>query len=184
MSAKVNTRVTAYQGRVFKLVTENITLANGISLDMDIIRHPGAAAIIPFIRSDTVLLIKQYRHAVGGYIWEIPAGTLDMGETAIACAKRELIEETGYAGDEWQKLGEITPVPGYSDERIYVFLSTSLVHAGQKLDKDEMLDVHEVKFNDAIKMIYQGEIQDSKTICGLFLAMHWFKKRGGSIDLS
>ena len=184
MSAKVNTRVTAYRGRVFQLVTENITLANGISLNIDVIRHPGAAAIIPFIRSDTVLLIKQYRHAVGDYIWEIPAGTLDLGETPIACAKRELIEETGYSGNQWQKLGEITPVPGYSDERIFIFLSTGLVHAKQKLDEDEMLDVHEVKFNDAINMIYNGEIQDSKTICGLFLAKRWMEDKGGSIDLT
>ncbi|MDY6855312.1 MAG: NUDIX hydrolase [Thermodesulfobacteriota bacterium] len=184
MSAKVNTRTTAYRGRVFQLVTENITLTNGISLNIDIIRHPGAAAIIPFVKNDTVILIKQYRHAVGGYIWEIPAGTLDMGETAIGCAKRELVEETGYSGNKWQKLGEITPVPGYSDERIFIFLSTGLVYTKQKLEKDEVLDVHEVKFDDAINMIYQGEVQDSKTICGLFMAKRWLEDKGGSIDLT
>ena len=172
MSVKVNQSVMTHQGRVFKMVTENITLANGISVDIDIIRHPGASAIIPFYDEDTVMLIKQYRHAVGGYIWEIPAGTLDPDETPIICAKRELIEETGYSARGWQKLGEITPVPGYSDERIHIFLATELISAEQSLDKDEILDVHKVKLKNAIEMIHKGEIQDSKTICGLFLTMH------------
>ena len=172
MSVKVNQSVMTHQGRVFKMITENITLANGISVDIDIIRHPGASAIIPFYDEDTVMLIKQYRHAVGGYIWEIPAGTLDPDETPIICAKRELIEETGYSARGWQKLGEITPVPGYSDERTHIFLATELIPAEQNLDKDEILDVHKVKLKNAIEMIHKGEIQDSKTMCGLFLTMH------------
>ncbi|MDY7032323.1 MAG: NUDIX hydrolase [Thermodesulfobacteriota bacterium] len=176
MSAKTNNSVTIHQGRVFKMVTENITLANGVSIDIDVIRHPGASAIIPFSNKKRVILIKQYRYAVGGYIWEIPAGTLNPDETPITCARRELIEETGYSAHEWQKLGEITPVPGYSDERIHIFLATNLIPAEQNLDKDEMLDVHEVEFDDAIEMIYRGDIQDSKTICGLFMAMRWLER--------
>ena len=108
MSTKINNSVTVHQGRVFKLVTENITLANGVSIDIDVIRHPGASAIIPLSNKKRVILIKQYRYAVGEYIWEIPAGTLDPDETPITCARRELIEETGYSAHEWQKLGEIT----------------------------------------------------------------------------
>ena len=176
MSAKTNNSVIIHQGRVFKLVTENITLANGVSIDIDVIRHPGASAIIPLSNKKRVILIKQYRYAVGGYIWEIPAGTLDPDETPITCARRELIEETGYSAHEWQKLGEITPVPGYSDERIHIFLATNLIPAEQNLDKDEMLDVHEVEFDDAMEMIYRGDIQDSKTICGLFMAMCWLER--------
>jgi len=176
MPVSVNNSVTIHQGRVFKMMSENITLANGVSIDIDIIRHPGASAIVPLFSRNTVILIKQYRHAIGGYIWEIPAGTLDPNESAPVCAKRELIEETGYAADEWQKLGEITPVPGYSDERIHIFLAMDLAPSEQNLDKDEILDVHKVKFDDAIEMIYQGEIQDSKTICGLFMAMKWLKR--------
>ena len=172
MSAKVNQSVMKHRGRVFKMVTENITLANGVSIDIDIIRHPGASAIIPLCDEDTVMLIKQYRHAVGGYIWEIPAGTLDTDETPLICAKRELIEETGYSARDWKKLGEITPVPGYSDERIHIFLATKLISAEQNLDKDEILDVHKIKLKNAIEMIHKGDIQDSKTICGLFLVTH------------
>ncbi len=178
MSAKVNKSVTIHQGRIFKIVKENITLANGVSSDMDIIRHPGASAIIPLSDKNTIILIKQYRHAIGNYIWEIPAGTLDHDEPPIECAKRELIEETGYSANQWQKLGEIISVPGYSDERIHIFLANDLVPARQNLDKDEMLDVHEIKFDDAMEMIHRGEIQDSKSICGLFMAMHWLEKTG------
>ena len=178
MSAKVNKSVTIHQGRIFKIVKENITLANGVSSDMDIIRHPGASAIIPLSDKNTIILIKQYRHAIGNYIWEIPAGTLDHDEPPIECAKRELIEETGYSANQWQKLGEIISVPGYSDERIHIFLAYDLVPARQNLDKDEMLDVHEIKFDDAMEMIHRGEIQDSKSICGLFMAMHWLEKTG------
>lgn len=182
MSAKVNSSATIYQGRIFKMVSENITLANGVSTDLDIIRHPGAAAIVPLSDKNTVLMIKQYRHAVGGYIWEIPAGAFDPGETAVACAKRELIEETGYLARDWEKLGEMTPVPGYSDERIHLFLASGLLPAEQKLDKDEALDVHEMKLGDAMEMIYRGEVQDGKTICGLFMAAHRLGQIGGAVD--
>ena len=170
MCAEVNDITTIHNGRVFKIVSEDITLANGVSTNMEIIRHPGASAIVPFLNHDTIILIRQYRHAIGDYIWEIPAGTFDPSETALVCAKRELIEETGYMANEWQKLNEITPVPAYSDERIHIFFATDLEPAEQNLDKDEILEVHEIKFTKALDMIYRGEIQDSKTICGLFMA--------------
>jgi 8-oxo-dGTP pyrophosphatase MutT (NUDIX family) len=182
MPTKVNNRTTLHRGRVFKLVRENVTLANGVTVDLDMIRHPGASAMIPMADKNTVILIKQYRHAVGEFIWEIPAGTLDPGETPFECAKRELIEETGFSANVWQKMGEITPVPGYSDERIHIFLAASLVRAKQNLDRDEMLNVHSVSVDDAIEMIHQGKIQDGKTIAGLFMATHWLKeKRWGLI---
>ena len=175
MSVKVNSSVTIHRGRVFRMVSENIVLPNGVSIDIETIRHPGASAIIPLSDKDTVMLIKQFRHAVGEYIWEIPAGTLDPEETPITCARRELIEEVGVSAGTWRKLGEITPVPGYSDERIHIFLATDLMPAQQNLESDELLDVHEVGFDEAINMIYEGAIQDSKTICGLFLTMQWLE---------
>ncbi len=96
-NVKVNRRATVHEGRVFTLMRENVTLMNGATMDVDIIRHPGAAGIVPRISGKNVLLIRQYRHAVGDYIWEIPAGTLDPNETIEACAERELTEETGHA---------------------------------------------------------------------------------------
>ena len=95
MTVKVNRRTPLHQGRVFLMVRENVTLDNGVSTDLDYIEHPGAAAIVPIIAPGEVLLIKQYRHALKQYIWEIPAGTLDPDEPVMDCARRELIEETG-----------------------------------------------------------------------------------------
>ncbi|MBC8420962.1 MAG: NUDIX hydrolase [Desulfobacterales bacterium] len=173
MRATMNQRVTLHEGRVFRLVRENVTLENGVTIDLDIIRHPGASAIVPLTENNTLFMIKQYRHAAGGFIWEIPAGTLDPNESPLECAKRELVEETGFSANKWQKLGEITPVPGYSDERIHIFCATDLAPARQDLDMDEILHVHEVRFDDAIAMIQRGEIQDGKTISGLFMASLW-----------
>jgi ADP-ribose pyrophosphatase len=179
MPTKINSRITLHQGRVFKLVRENVTLTNGVTVDLDMIRHPGASAVVPFSDKNTVILIKQYRHTVGGFIWEIPAGTLDPDETPLECAKRELIEETGFSASIWQKIGEITPVPGYSDERIHMFLAANLMPAEQNLDKDEMLNIHEVQLGHVIEMIYNSKIQDGKTIAGIFMANHWLKNKNG-----
>jgi ADP-ribose pyrophosphatase len=178
MTIKVNSSATLYQGRVFELLKENVTLDNGVTIDLDVINHPGASAIIPFPHKDAVTMIKQYRHAVRDIIWEIPAGTLDPHESPLECAKRELIEETGFSANVWEKIGEIIPVPGYSNERIHIFLAADLMPAQQNLDKDEVLDVHEVALNTAIEMIYEGKIRDSKTICGLFMATKWLREKG------
>ena len=178
MSAVINRSLTLHQGRVFNLVKENYTLENGVTSEMDFIQHPGAAAMVPLLNDQEVVLIKQYRHAIREFIWEIPAGTLDAGETPLNCAKRELVEETGYSADDWHRLGTITPVPGCSNERIHIFLASDLKPAEQHLDDDEMLNVHPVQLNDALQMILAGEISDGKTISGLFLASHWLNKKG------
>jgi 8-oxo-dGTP pyrophosphatase MutT (NUDIX family) len=176
MTVQTNSRTLIYTGRVFNLHQEAVTLPNGTAIKLDVIRHPGAAAIVPLTRNQTVIMIQQYRHAVGGTIWEIPAGTLDDNEPPLACAQRELTEETGYIASTWQNLGEITPVPGYSDERIQIFLATELTISSQNLDPDEVLNVREVAFSEALDMIIQGTIQDAKTICGLFMTQTWLKQ--------
>lgn len=168
--AVCNRATLVKQGRVFRLFSENITLPNGVTVEMEIIRHPGAAAIVPLMDDGTILLLRQYRHAVGGYVWEIPAGTLEPGEDARRCAWRELTEETGYTAQAIEKLTEITPLPAYSDERIHIYLATGMTEAEQKLDEDELLFVHRVTLKRAVAMIASGEIQDAKTIAGLLLA--------------
>ncbi len=175
MLAKVNRSVTLHQGRVFRLVREDVTLKNGANVQMDIIRHPGSSAIVPLPSADRVILIRQYRHAIGDCLWEIPAGTLDPGETPLECAKRELSEEAGFSATLWREMGRITPLPGYTDEQIYMFLATDLRPAEQKFDEDEMLQVNEVPFDRAIAMVHEGTIRDSKTITGLFLAAEWVR---------
>jgi len=161
---------TLYQGRVFRLVRERVTLANGTTTDLDVIRHPGAAAVVPFLDADTVLLLRQYRHAVGETIWEIPAGTLEPPESAEDCARRELTEETGYRAGKWRRLGPLLPLPGYADERITLFAAADLTPADQRLDADEVLTVQPVPVKTALEMIGAGEIIDGKTIVGLYRA--------------
>jgi ADP-ribose pyrophosphatase len=155
---------------VFDFTLERITLENDVTVDLEVIRHPGAAAIVAMPDSETILLLHQYRHALGGYIWEVPAGTVDGGETPERCARRELVEETGFSGRGFEKLGEITPVPGYSDERIHLFLATGLEQDTQRLERDELIRVEAVPLKSALTMIDEGRLQDAKTIASLMLA--------------
>jgi ADP-ribose pyrophosphatase len=159
-----------HAGKVFKLVQEELTLPNGYTTSLEVIHHPGAAAVVALGEEGKVLLLKQYRYAVKAHIWEIPAGTLSAGEEPLECARRELAEETGYLASEFQFLGQIVPVPGYSDERIHIFLAKGLTPSQQHLDQDEVLEVHSVPFAQALEMVQTGQIQDAKTIVGLSLA--------------
>jgi len=181
MSAIVNKSTKLFQLNIFKFITENITLENGVTTDVHIVRHPGASAIVPFVDQKTLLMVRQYRHATGGYIWEIPAGTIELNETPWECAKRELIEEAGYFSDNLHKLGKIFSVPGYSDEQVHIFLAEDIKPAKQNLDKDELLTVHTIKFEDALEMIYKGDICDGKTIAALFLAKKWIKNKSHAL---
>jgi ADP-ribose pyrophosphatase len=176
MTTRINSRQIVHRSRVFNLIRENVTLANGVTTDLEFVEHPGATAIVPLLDESRILLLKQYRHALRDYIWEIPAGTLDPQESVMNCAERELIEETGYSAGQWQKLGEITPVPGYSNERIHIFLASGLQPARQHLDQDEIIKVHEIEFDQVLKMIKGAEIQDAKSITGLFLAFNWLRE--------
>ena len=178
MTATINSRTTIHRGRVFELVTENVTLRNGVTINMEYIEHPGATGIVALPDRKRVILIRQYRHTLREDIWEIPAGTLDPRESAIACARRELIEETGFSADRWHGLGEITPVPGYSDERVHLFVAENLQPAARNLDEDEIIKVHQIEFEEALGMIRRGEIKDAKTIVGLYLASEWLKANG------
>jgi ADP-ribose pyrophosphatase len=164
-----------HTGRVFSLQQERVTLPNGLKTSLEIIRHPGAAAIVPMLGDTEILLLRQYRHAVGRFIWEIPAGTLSRGEAPLQCAKRELQEETGYAAQTFHLLGEVVPVPGYSDERVFLYLARNLRKAYQNLDDDEVLTVKTFSLEDALRMIHRGEIVDAKTVIGLLKAQAYLQ---------
>ena len=176
MNHKVHRTVPIHRGRGFSLNRENVTLPNGETVDLDVIRHPGAAAIVPLVEGDTVLLLRQFRYAAGGDLWEIPAGTLTPGESPLDGARRELAEETGYFACAWRILGEVVPAPGYSDERIHLFLAAGLKPSEQNLDRDEVIEVHRFPFRKTLDMVERGIIRDGKTICGLFLARAWMER--------
>ena len=169
MSVKVHKTTTLYTGKIFDVVLERVTLPNGAVKDREIVRHPGAAAMVPLLDDGRVVLIKQYRHAVGEFVWEIPAGTLEPEEAPMACARRELVEEIGYEAANLEKLTEILPAPGYTDEHIHIFLATGLKPVNQRLEDDEVLELQPTVLETALAMVAQGEIRDAKTIAGLFL---------------
>jgi ADP-ribose pyrophosphatase len=175
MTYQVHHRRMIHRGRVFDVTVENVTLSNGTIVDLEIIRHPGAAAVVPLLDNDRVLMLKQYRHAVGGFLWEIPAGTFDGSEDPLTCARRELIEETGFGATKWETLGVITPVPGYSDEKIHLFMARDLTPAVQNLDQDEIIEVHTLPLAQVTAMITHGEIHDAKTVAGIFMAINALK---------
>jgi ADP-ribose pyrophosphatase len=160
-------RKNIYQGRVVNLNLETVRLPNGATVELEIIRHPGAAAIVAMKDEETVLLIRQYRHAAGGYILEIPAGTLKPGEAPRDCAARELEEEIGFRASALEPVVTFFATPGFTDEVIHVFKATGLAPGRQNLDHDEVLEVVELPLREAIGRIGDGTIRDGKTIVGL-----------------
>jgi ADP-ribose pyrophosphatase len=156
-----------YTGKVVTLNIDTVTLPNGATIDLETIRHPGAAAVVPVKDDGTVVLIRQFRHAAGGFIYEIPAGKLHPGEDPLCCAARELEEEVGYRASSFELLSSIFTAPGFADEVIHVYKATGLAKGRQRLDPDEVLDIIEMPLSEAVKKIEDGTIRDAKTIIGL-----------------
>ncbi len=158
-----------FSGKVLTLNIDTVRLPNGVTVDLEIVRHPGAAAVVPLRDNGTVVLIKQFRHAAGGFIYEIPAGKLHPGEDPMHCAARELEEEIGYVAGRLERLTSILTAPGFTDEVIHIYKATGMTAGRQQLDRDEVLEVLEIPLDEAIKMITAGTIRDAKTIVGLQL---------------
>ena len=156
-----------FKGKVVTLNLETVTLPNGATVELEVVRHPGAAAIVPLKDERTVVLVRQYRLAAGGFIYEIPAGKLHLGEDPRDCAAREIEEEIGYRAGKIERLETFFTAPGFTDEVMHLFLATGLTKTAQKLDHDEVLDVVEMPLEEAIANIRNGTIRDAKTIVGL-----------------
>lgn len=161
---------TIYRGRVVRLYLERVKLPNGHTIELEIIKHSGAAAVVPFADPRHVILIKQYRHAVGRFLYEIPAGKLVKNERPIQCARRELEEETGYRARRFRKLGLIFTSPGFCDEVIHLYSAAGLTRGSQNLETCEVLEALQVPWEKIGGMIHRGQIQDAKSIIGLQLA--------------
>jgi ADP-ribose pyrophosphatase len=156
-----------YTGKVVTLNVDTVQLPNGVTIDLETIRHPGAAAVVPIKDDGTVVLIRQFRHAAGGFIYEIPAGKLSPGEDPLHCAARELEEEVGYRAASFELLSSIFTAPGFADEVIHVYKATGLIQGRQQLDHDEVLEIVEMPLTAAMEKIVDGTIRDGKTIVGL-----------------
>ena len=161
-----------YAGRVINLDVDTVRFPDGSTGQLEMVRHPGAAAVVPFLDDPVapdprVVLLHQFRHAAGGYIWEVPAGRLDPGETALACARRELLEETGMTAAELRPLTSVFTTPGFTDEKIHLFLASGLQEGQHRREADEFLELHTKRWSEILGMLGAGTIQDGKTLAAL-----------------
>ncbi|MBW2426538.1 MAG: NUDIX hydrolase [Deltaproteobacteria bacterium] len=168
MGSDGNRRVQ--RGASFELITERVELPNGRRVELDLLRHPGAAAVVPFLDAETVMLIRQYRYATGGELLEVPAGKLDPGEAPEVCAIRELEEETGYRAGRLEPLTAIWASPGFTDEVIHLFAAYDLEATAQDLQPDEIIDLVPMPFEEALDRVRRGELRDAKSALALLMA--------------
>ncbi len=159
-----------HQGRIFSFGTETATLPNGVQVELEIVRHPGASAVLPLHDDGTVTLVRQYRHAAGGMIVEVPAGLAEAGEDPEVCAARELAEEV-YLKGELELLTVMHTTPGFTDERIWLYRATGLQPAHGQRDPDEFIEILRLPLGEAVAMVRDGRITDGKTICALLLSV-------------
>jgi ADP-ribose pyrophosphatase len=164
-----------YTGKVLDLDLDTVRFPDGSTGELEIIRHPGASAVVPFLGDPAgadpqVLLLRQYRYAADGYLYEIPAGRLDDGEAPDVCARRELLEETGCSCESLEHLITFYTTPGFIDEKIHVYLAAGLTFGEHKREKDEFLEVAPMGMSEALQLVRSGEIKDGKTIVGLLYA--------------
>ncbi|OOP57811.1 MAG: hypothetical protein AYP45_01390 [Candidatus Brocadia carolinensis] len=161
-----------YKGKKINVRKDDVLLDDGRKVTREVIEHPGSAAIIPFVAQDEIILLQQYRHQVKETLYEIPAGTLDKGETFIDCAGRELEEETGYRAGILEPLIILYPSPGILNETMHLFKATNLVKTQTNYQMDESIKgTIQVKLNNALEMIRKGIIRDAKTVCSIFLSI-------------
>ena len=158
----------AFTGRIVKVDVDTVRLPNGDTVELELIRHPGASAVVPFLTDPTgddpqLLLIKQFRHAAGQFIYEIPAGKLDGGESPEVCAHRELREETGCTAGRMEHLYTFYTTPGFTDERIHAFMATNLTRGATNHQRDEVMTVETVTLSRALQLIKTGELKDAKS---------------------
>ena len=145
--------------------TRTTKLPNGLTMNVELVDHPGAVLIVPFLTSGKVLLLRQFRPVIGAFIFELPAGTLEPGEQPLACARREVIEETGYAAKKLTRLGVVYPVPGYSTEKIIMYRADGLTLRGAACEPDEVIETLAVTRTTVRQLFRVGKIIDAKTIC-------------------
>lgn len=165
----------AYAGRIINVDVDTVRFPNGSTGELEMVRHPGAAAVLPFLTDPAgddpqIMLIKQFRHAAEGFIYEIPAGKLDGDEDPRVCAERELREETGCTAARIEHLYTFYTTPGFTDERIHAFMATGLTRGETTHEQDEFLTVETVTLSHALELIRTGELKDAKSAITLLFA--------------
>jgi ADP-ribose pyrophosphatase len=160
---------TVYRGRILTLVVDRIIEPSGIEVEREVVRHRGAAVILPLTQDHEVVLVRQFRYAVERFIWEVPAGHVASGERPEETAERELVEETGYYPHRLEKLAAVYPSPGFSDEVMHIFLATQLEKGPASPEADESIEVGHFAIEDALTMVSEAPFSDGKTLLSLML---------------
>ena len=161
---------TVYRGRVITVNVEHVGLPNGNVARYEIVHHPGGAAVVALDNAGNVCLLRQFRPAAGGWVWELPAGRLETGETPENTARRELVEEAGRGAERWESLGSILSSPGVFAETIHLFLARDLLETVHQHEQFEVIEIHWVPLAEAVRRALNGELVDGKTIIGLLRA--------------
>ena len=159
-----------FTGRVIEVNVERVELPNGSVAELEIIRHPGGAAVVALDTADRICLLRQFRHAVGGWVWELPAGKIDNREPPLETARRELEEEAGMAAASWRPLGDYLSSPGVFTEVVHLFLATELSPLPRRPEEHEVFEVHWLPFRDVLQMAGSGELRDGKSLVGVYRA--------------
>lgn len=159
-----------FTGRLLKIDRDRVRLPNGRETTLEMVRHPGASAVVPFVAPGEVALVRQFRYAAGGFILEVPAGTLQPDETPESCARREVEEEAGFRAGRLERLASILTTPGFTDEIIHLWAAHDMTPVAQRLDHDEVLTIERMTLSAAIDLIASGRIVDAKSICALLMA--------------
>jgi ADP-ribose diphosphatase len=173
-SAKLSSR-RIYSGRIINLDIDTVRFPNGSTGELEMIRHPGASAIVPFLGDPMgddpqILLLKQYRYAADEFLYEVPAGRLDAGEEPLDCARRELMEETGCEAERMEHLYTFYTTPGFTDEKIHAFMAVGLTRGESRPETDEFITVETMTLSHALGLIKKGEIKDAKTALSILYA--------------
>jgi 8-oxo-dGTP pyrophosphatase MutT (NUDIX family) len=159
-----------FTGRVIEVNVERVQLPNGSTAELEIIKHPGGAAIVAIDERNRVCLLRQYRYAAGGWIWELPGGKIDNREPPLDTARRELEEEAGMQAGAWRPLGDYLTSPGVFTEVVHLFLATQLTPLPRRPEEHEVFEVHWRPFSDVLQMARSGELRDGKSLVGVFRA--------------
>lgn len=163
-----------FKGRVIEVNVERVRLPNDAVADLEIIHHPGGAAVVAVNERREVCLLRQFRHAAEGWLWELPAGKIDNKEPPLQTATRELEEEAGVVATQWDSLGDLVSSPGVFTEVIHLFLATGLRSVATNTEADEVIEVHWKPIDEAVEMARNGVIRDAKSLVGIFRAASRF----------
>ncbi|RDV82108.1 NUDIX domain-containing protein [Ammonifex thiophilus] len=168
---------TVFQGRILRVRVDTVLLPDGRTSTREVVEYSGAVAIVPLTAEGDVIMVRQYRYPVGRELLEIPAGKIEEGEEPEACAQRELEEETGFIARTWKHLASFYSTPGFTSEKMHLFLAQDLYQGRKSPDRDEFLRVERLPLSQALELVRKGEIVDAKSICGLLWVSHFLIQR-------